>query len=128
MADPSAIACAACGWVGDLHQHHLVPVKAGGRHLPTVKLCPPCHGLVHGMAFPMNHVAAIHAGLERARARGRRLGRPRLPATKEAQVRQLLAAGIGICKTARLIGIGVSPVQRIRAEIRDTEIPREIGL
>src|SRR5918911_2833047 len=42
----------------------------------------------------------VNAGLARARAQGKRLGRPTLPADKEAAVRAALAAGTGIVKTA----------------------------
>jgi DNA invertase Pin-like site-specific DNA recombinase len=57
----------------------------------------------------------VNAGLARARAQGKRLGRPTLPADKEATVRELLASGTGIGKTARLVGVGISAVQRIKA-------------
>jgi hypothetical protein len=43
----------------------------------------------------------VNAGLARARAQGRRLGRPPLAADKEASVRALLASGTGIAKAAR---------------------------
>jgi hypothetical protein len=55
------------------------------------------------------------AGLARARAQGKTLGRPKLDATIEARVRALRAAGHGINKTAKLAGVGVSAVQRIVA-------------
>ncbi len=51
----------------------------------------------------------------RARSQGERLGRPTLPADKEAKMRELLAGGTGIVKAARLAGVGVSAVQRIKA-------------
>ena len=57
----------------------------------------------------------VNAGLARARAEGKRLGRPTLAADKEASVRALLASGTGIVKAARLAGCGVSAVQRIKA-------------
>jgi DNA invertase Pin-like site-specific DNA recombinase len=60
-------------------------------------------------------VERVNAGLARARANGKRLGRPSLPADKEGTVRQLLASGTGIVKTAKLAGVGVSAVQRIKA-------------
>ena len=57
----------------------------------------------------------VNAGLARARAQGKRLGRPTLPPDKEDAVRALRASGTGIMKTARLAGVGVSAVQRIKA-------------
>ena len=56
----------------------------------------------------------VKAGLERARKSGKRLGRPKIPLAKEAEIRRLLAAGNGILKTARLAGVGSGTVQRVR--------------
>ena len=64
-------------------------------------------------------VERINAGMARAKAQGttsgKPIGRPKLSASREAQVRQLLAAGTGILKTARTVGTGVETVQRIKA-------------
>jgi DNA invertase Pin-like site-specific DNA recombinase len=59
----------------------------------------------------------VNAGLGRAKAAGVQLGRPKVGDHVEAAVRSRLAAGVGILKTARECGIGVSAVQRIKAEI-----------
>jgi DNA invertase Pin-like site-specific DNA recombinase len=63
-------------------------------------------------------VERVKVGLMRARAQGRRLGRPSVPYAKERRVRSLLTKGTGILKTARTAGVGVSAVQRIRAAMR----------
>ena len=55
----------------------------------------------------------VNAGLSRARANGKRLGRPSLPSDTEAKVKALRASGMGIGKVASTLGIGVSAVQRI---------------
>ncbi len=60
-------------------------------------------------------VERVNAGLARARAQGKTLGRPTLGAATEARIRALRAAGHGINKTARMAGVGVSAVQRIVA-------------
>jgi DNA invertase Pin-like site-specific DNA recombinase len=61
----------------------------------------------------------IHAGIARARKHGTKsgepIGRPRVSMTTEAAVRDMLEAGHGIIKTARLCGVGVGTVQRIKA-------------
>jgi DNA invertase Pin-like site-specific DNA recombinase len=57
----------------------------------------------------------VMAGLERARARGVRLGRPRTGAKVEAAVQARLAAGDGIKKVAKAVGIGNGTVSRIKA-------------
>lgn len=59
-------------------------------------------------------VERVNAGLARAKAQGKRLGRPTVPAEKEAHIRRLLADGNGIIKAAKLAGVGVSAVQRIK--------------
>jgi DNA invertase Pin-like site-specific DNA recombinase len=57
----------------------------------------------------------VHAGLARARANGKTLGRPQTEAEKETAIRASLAAGMGILKAAKLHGVGTSVVQRIKA-------------
>ena len=59
----------------------------------------------------------VHAGLARARASGKTLGRPQISAMKEAEIRGSLLAGMGILKAARLHGVGTSVVQRIKTGI-----------
>jgi DNA invertase Pin-like site-specific DNA recombinase len=59
----------------------------------------------------------VNAGLKRARAQGKRLGRPRVSANVEDAVRASLATGTGILKTARVLGVGTGTVQRIKDEI-----------
>ena len=55
----------------------------------------------------------VNAGLSRAKAKGKRLGRPSLPDATADKVRELRASGMGILKVASTLGIGVSAVQRI---------------
>jgi DNA invertase Pin-like site-specific DNA recombinase len=62
-------------------------------------------------------VERVNSGLARARAQGKRLGRPTLAPDKEAAVRASLDSGTGIHRTAKLAGVGVSAVQRIRASM-----------
>jgi DNA invertase Pin-like site-specific DNA recombinase len=58
----------------------------------------------------------VRAGLARARAKGKTLGRPRTEPDIEAKVRELAAGGMGKGRIARTLGIGVSVTQRILAE------------
>ncbi len=58
----------------------------------------------------------VRAGLARARAKGKTLGRPRVDDEIEARVRELAAGGMGKGRIARTLGIGVSVTQRILAE------------
>ena len=58
-----------------------------------------------------------HAGLQRAKAEGKQLGRPRaLNEDQAAEVRQRLAAGEPIAALARDFGVGRATVQRLRPE------------
>ena len=57
----------------------------------------------------------VIAGLERAKARGVRLGRPRTGAKVEAAIRARLAAGDGVKKVAKVVGVGNGTVSRIKA-------------
>src|SRR5262245_24515087 len=56
----------------------------------------------------------VHAGLKRAVAQGKRLGRPKLDMATERKVEKLLEEGKGILKVAKMLGIGTSTVQRIK--------------
>src|SRR5262245_25261393 len=56
----------------------------------------------------------VNSGLARAKAQGKKLGRPRRDTAKRfAAIRKLRRQGVGINKIARKLGIGVSVVQRI---------------
>ncbi len=60
----------------------------------------------------------VKSGLARAKAKGKRLGRPTMDSPKRtAAVRRLREQGLGIVKTARKLGIGVGVVQRIDAQL-----------
>lgn len=58
----------------------------------------------------------IHAGLARARAQGKRLGRLPVSNRTEVQIRNLRAQGLGKLKIARKLRCGVSTVQRVLSE------------
>ena len=63
-------------------------------------------------------VERIHAGLGRARAQGKRLGRPPVGGGTEAEIKRLRAGGMGKVKIARTVRCGVSTVSRV---LRDTQ-------
>ncbi len=58
----------------------------------------------------------VKAGLARARAQGKTLGRPRVAASIERKVRTHRTKGMGIKAIARKLGIGTGTVQRIVKE------------
>ncbi len=57
----------------------------------------------------------IKADLARARAQGKRLGRPRVSKAVEARIRAERRAGKGKKKIARELGVGTSTVERVLA-------------
>jgi DNA invertase Pin-like site-specific DNA recombinase len=59
----------------------------------------------------------VRAGLQRARAEGKQLGRRRVAPEVEQHIRQLRAQGVGVCKTAKMVGCGVGTVQRVDREL-----------
>ena len=64
-------------------------------------------------------VGRVNAGLARARAQGKRLGRPSgLTAAKDRQARVMLGKGVGVLKIARQLGVGTGTVQKIKVELR----------
>jgi DNA invertase Pin-like site-specific DNA recombinase len=58
----------------------------------------------------------VKAGLARARAQGKRLGRPKVPGRVEKAVLAARDKGTGKRKISKQLGIGVSTVNRILAE------------
>ncbi|MCG5494512.1 recombinase family protein [Ectothiorhodospira variabilis] len=55
----------------------------------------------------------VKAGLQRARAQGKTLGRPRVAPEIEERIKAARASGMGIRKVATTVGVGVSTVQRV---------------
>jgi DNA invertase Pin-like site-specific DNA recombinase len=61
----------------------------------------------------------VKAGMARAKAQGKHVGRPRIPAPKEAAIRRDLLVGRSLRSTIKAHGVGSKTVQRIRAELAD---------
>jgi DNA invertase Pin-like site-specific DNA recombinase len=59
----------------------------------------------------------LMVGLARVRAEGKKLGRPKVSSRKEAAIRARLTAGDGMLYVAKTLGVGVSTVQRVKAEL-----------
>jgi DNA invertase Pin-like site-specific DNA recombinase len=55
----------------------------------------------------------VNSGLARAKAQGKRLGRPRVPVATEKRIKQLREKGYGYRKIASEAGCGVSTVMRV---------------
>lgn len=59
----------------------------------------------------------IHAGLRRAVANGKTLGRPLNDPEAIEKARQALGSGMGINKVARQVGLSNSTVARVKSEM-----------
>jgi DNA invertase Pin-like site-specific DNA recombinase len=57
----------------------------------------------------------FNAGLARAKAQGKKLGRPGVSGRIEERIRMLRTKGFGKLKIAKELGCGVSMVQRVLA-------------
>ena len=60
---------------------------------------------------------SVKVGLARARRKGKKIGRPRIPKDKEIKIRETLRDGHGIHKTAKIHKVGSGTVQRIKREL-----------
>ena len=54
----------------------------------------------------------VKSGLARAKAQGKRLGRPRMPAKKVREIIALRSQGLSMEKVANQVGVGISSVHR----------------
>ena len=59
----------------------------------------------------------VNAGLKRAVAEGKQLGRPRIDPAMEKRIQTQLRGGKGMRKIARELGVGTGTVQRIKEEM-----------
>lgn len=97
-------------------------------HRQGIDTCTPAGKALFGMLGVFAEfersmiVERVRAGIARAKERGtksgRAFGRPKISSETEAAIRESLAAGIGIRKTARLVGTGNATVSRIAGEMR----------
>lgn len=62
-------------------------------------------------------VARVNAGLARARAQGKRLGRPGADPQKLKLARAELQKGIGVLKVARQFGLGTGTVGQLKRDL-----------
>jgi DNA invertase Pin-like site-specific DNA recombinase len=62
----------------------------------------------------------VMAGLKRAKAQGKVLGRPKVDERIEAAIRRSLLKGNGTKKTAQRAGVGIGTVLRVKAELAST--------
>jgi DNA invertase Pin-like site-specific DNA recombinase len=59
----------------------------------------------------------VNAGLARARAQGKRLGRRPVSEAVVKRISEKLTTGAGILKTAKALGVGTGTVHRVKREM-----------
>jgi DNA invertase Pin-like site-specific DNA recombinase len=62
-------------------------------------------------------VERVKAGVARARSQGKRLGRRPVAEDVVERIRERLATGTGILKTAKALGVGTGTVHRVKREM-----------
>ena len=62
-------------------------------------------------------VERVKSGLARARSQGKRLGRRPVGEAVVDRIREQLATGAGILKTAKALGVGTGTVHRVKREM-----------
>jgi hypothetical protein len=91
--------------------HHVIPYSLGGTI--TVPLCDECHDKAHGVERDykgFNSSTLIKIGLDAARKRGKKLGRPKL--RDDAKIKELRAQGLSIRAIANALNTSTTAVQR----------------
>lgn len=69
--------CVACGSIGNLHQHHLVPRSAGGSDDKSnlITLCGSCHAKAHQVKADWRNSELTRNALRRKKEIGERMGK-----------------------------------------------------
>jgi DNA invertase Pin-like site-specific DNA recombinase len=62
-------------------------------------------------------VERVKAGISRARSQGKRLGRRPVVDAVVQRIREQLAGGSGILKTAKALNVGTGTVHRVKREM-----------
>ena len=109
--------CFECGHP-TVVRHHVVPRLYGGTK--TIPLCPKHHCLAH--SIKLSHNQMIKAGIIRARAAGKKIGRP---STIEEKVKKEILRLRGLKYTLRGIAtrldVSLGTVQRVTTAQKDSE-------
>lgn len=108
--------CCNCGSAEELEYHHIVPISLGGYDTNSniACLCYSCHEKIHfGKSINGLHSTIIKQGLEVARAKGKKLGRPATGVPKEfiKEYKKLQSGeygNISVVQFSKLQGIAVS--------------------
>lgn len=108
--------CCNCGSTEELEYHHIVPISLGGNDINSnmACLCYTCHEKIHfGESKHGLHSTVIKMGLDVAKAKGKKLGRPVTGVPKEfvKEYNKFQSGEYGsitVVQFAKLQGIAVS--------------------
>jgi DNA invertase Pin-like site-specific DNA recombinase len=89
-----------------LHQQSVDSATPGGKAM--LSMCAVFAEFERNMI-----VERVSAGMARAKSAGKTFGRPKVTDAVELEIQRLRRLGLGIIKTAKLAGVGVSTVQRV---------------
>jgi DNA invertase Pin-like site-specific DNA recombinase len=106
------------GLINDLHALG-IDVYAHAQHLDTSTTAGKALFYMSGIFAEIEREMIrdrVHAGLDRARKRGKRLGRPKVSVAIERQIRDMRAEGVGMVAIGRHLGIGTGTVARVLRE------------
>jgi DNA invertase Pin-like site-specific DNA recombinase len=92
-----------------LHEQEIDTTTSDGRRI--FEMCDVCTRIENAIVR-----GRVKAGMARARAGGKKLGRRSVGARKEADIIALRQFGMGIRKIARTVGVGISVVERVLKE------------
>jgi len=117
--------CAVCGDI-DVEYHHWIPRSLGGLDIEDniLTLCRKHHAEFHSVKEKSNHKILIKKGLQRTKANGTKLGRPKSKMPKKiflekhSDIKKLLDEGVSIRKTAKLVDKSTYTVQKVKKLVR----------
>lgn len=99
--------------------HHIIPASLGGKY--TIPLCAECHSLTHysDKEHFQNHSNLIKFGLDKAKKKGVKIGRPTvIDEAKKAEIKKLRSEGYSIRGISQMSGVGRSTVERVIKNIK----------
>jgi len=91
--------------------HHIVPASRGGTR--TIPLCESCHEKAHDRSVTFkDHGARVKKGIDLARKKGVKIGRPRRRVNSK-KLKEVLDKGLTITEIAEGFGVHRSTIYRL---------------
>jgi transposase-like protein len=114
--------CAACGKEEDVIEFALAEPRQRARSRPTVFLCTECRGNAYGRGKGLSQQEAAYEGIQRAKAAGKKLGRPfkKLKPVDYDIIDMVQNQGIPIREVARRLEVDAEYIESV---VRHKKIP-----